>query len=97
MEECDLRVTIGKMTLKNPVVVSSGTFGFGEEFEEFFDPGRLGAIITKGISLKPMVGNPPHESLRQKEESSIRLGFKTPGFKNLLRINCLTIKAWKPI
>ncbi|MBN2244869.1 MAG: dihydroorotate dehydrogenase, partial [Candidatus Aminicenantes bacterium] len=55
----DLSVTIGKIRLRNPVIVSSGTFGFGEEFEDFFDLNHLGAIIPKGISLKPMKGNPP--------------------------------------
>jgi dihydroorotate dehydrogenase (NAD+) catalytic subunit len=59
MQNCNLATRIGKLILKNPVIVSSGTFGFGEEFEDFFDLNRLGAIIPKGISLKPMMVNPP--------------------------------------
>jgi len=50
---------IGKMKLKNPVMVASGTFGFGEEYRDFLDLNRLGAIIPKGISLAPVAGNPP--------------------------------------
>lgn len=55
----DLSVRIGHLKLKNPVMVASGTFGFGEEFQEFLDLDLLGAIIPKGISLRPMAGNPP--------------------------------------
>ncbi len=43
--------------MKNPVGAASGTFGFGSEFEDFFDPGRLGAIFVKGITLKNREGN----------------------------------------
>jgi len=52
-----LGVTIGKLTMKNPVMTASGTFGYGREYAEFFDLSRLGAIVVKGISLKPMEGN----------------------------------------
>lgn len=54
----DLTTKIGSLTLKNPVMVASGTFGYGEEFHEsFYDIARLGAVVTKGISLKPRAGN----------------------------------------
>jgi len=53
----ELGVTIGKLTMKNPVMTASGTFGYGREYAEFFDLNRLGAIVVKGISLKPMEGN----------------------------------------
>jgi len=53
----ELGVTIGKLTMKNPVMTASGTFGYGREYAEFFDLSRLGAIVVKGISLKPMEGN----------------------------------------
>ena len=46
MQNCDLTIKIGKMVLKNPVMVSSGTFGFGEEFEGLFDLNQLSAIIS---------------------------------------------------
>jgi dihydroorotate dehydrogenase (NAD+) catalytic subunit len=44
--------------MKNPVATASGTAGYGEIFSELFDPFELGAVVTKGISLKPMDGNP---------------------------------------
>lgn len=55
----DLRVNIGKLELKNPVMTASGTFGYGEEYAEFIDLNRLGAIVVKGLSLQPKEGNPP--------------------------------------
>lgn len=55
----DLKVSIGSLQLKNPVLTASGTYGYGEEFHEsFYDISRLGAVVTKGISLKPRQGNP---------------------------------------
>ena len=54
-----LNVNIGGVELKNPVMTASGTFGYGKEFDELFDLGRLGAIVVKGLSLLPAPGNPP--------------------------------------
>ena len=53
------QVTIGGLTLKNPVLVASGTFGYGDECLDVVDVNRLGGIITKSLSLKPRDGNPP--------------------------------------
>jgi dihydroorotate dehydrogenase (NAD+) catalytic subunit len=55
----DTRVTIGGLTLKNPVLVASGTFGYGDECKNLVDVNQLGGIITKSLSLKPRDGNPP--------------------------------------
>ena len=54
----DLSVKIGELTLKNPVMTASGTFGYGEEFADFIDLNRLGGIIVKGTTLAPRQGNP---------------------------------------
>lgn len=51
------QVKIGKLTLKNPVLTASGTFGFGEEFSDFIDLNKLGGFIVKGITLEPRQGN----------------------------------------
>ena len=53
----DLRVNIGALALKNPVMTASGTFGYGLEFEDFINLGGLGGIIVKGTTLKPREGN----------------------------------------
>jgi dihydroorotate dehydrogenase (NAD+) catalytic subunit len=54
----DLSVTIGDLKLRNPVMPASGTFGYGEEYAHLIDLTRIGAIITKGLSLRPKAGNP---------------------------------------
>ncbi len=53
-----MAVQIGKLRLKNPVMTASGTFGYGEEYSEYVDLNRLGAIVVKGLSLQPRPGNP---------------------------------------
>jgi dihydroorotate dehydrogenase (NAD+) catalytic subunit len=55
----DLTTTLGPLELKNPVITASGTFGYGLEYEPLLDLNALGAIVVKGLSLKPMAGNPP--------------------------------------
>lgn len=85
MQDIDLTVKIGKMTLKNPVIVSSGTFGFGEEFEDFFDLNHLGAIIPKGISLKPMKGNPPPRIFETEGGILNSIGLQNPGYKEFIK------------
>jgi dihydroorotate dehydrogenase (NAD+) catalytic subunit len=54
----DLRVSIGSVSLKNPVIAASGTFGYGVEFTDLVDLNRLGGIVVKGLSAEPMAGNP---------------------------------------
>ncbi|TLM78066.1 MAG: dihydroorotate dehydrogenase, partial [Actinobacteria bacterium] len=53
----DMRVRLGSLELANPVVTASGTFASGREYADFTDLGRLGAIVTKGVSLEPWAGN----------------------------------------
>jgi len=55
----DLSVDIGPLNLRNPVMTASGTFGYAREFETYVDLNRLGAIIVKGLSLEPSMGNHP--------------------------------------
>jgi dihydroorotate dehydrogenase (NAD+) catalytic subunit len=55
----DLSVKVGALTLANPVLTASGTFGYGLEYDDFFDVSILGGICTKGLSLEPRAGNPP--------------------------------------
>ncbi len=55
----NLRVKLGILELKNPVMTASGTFGYGREYDSLMDLNLLGAIIVKGLSLKPKEGNSP--------------------------------------
>ncbi len=54
----NLEVEIAGIKMRNPVMPASGTFGYGEEYEPFLDLEKIGAIVTKGLSLKPKAGNP---------------------------------------
>ncbi|MBI5409462.1 MAG: dihydroorotate dehydrogenase [Nitrospirae bacterium] len=54
----NLSVNLGRLKLKNPVMTASGTFGYGDEYSEFVDLDKLGAIVVKGLSLHPKQGNP---------------------------------------
>lgn len=59
MVKPDLSVELGPLRLDNPVLTASGTFGYGLEFRPFLDLGRLGGLVTKGLSPRPRQGNPP--------------------------------------
>ena len=54
-----LSVTLGPLTLRNPITTASGTFGYGLEFTDFVDLSAIGGLCTKGLSLKPHAGNAP--------------------------------------
>lgn len=58
-DQIDLKVKIGSLVLRNPVMTASGTFGYGREFKDFVNLRHLGAVVVKGISLLPRAGNPP--------------------------------------
>ncbi len=82
----DLSVDLGFLTVKNPVIPASGTFGYGEEFTEFFSLDLLGAFILKGIYHDPRKGNPPpriHETAAGLLNS---IGLAGPGAEALKSI-----------
>jgi dihydroorotate dehydrogenase (NAD+) catalytic subunit len=56
--EVDLRVSVGTVHLKNPILAASGTFGYGVEFADVVDLNHLGGIVVKGLSAQPMAGAP---------------------------------------
>ena len=58
-EPVDISVQIGTCRMANPVVVASGTFGYGSEYHGVIDVGEIGGVITKSVSEKPRIGNPP--------------------------------------
>ena len=55
----DLTVRIGPLTLRNPVLTASGTFGYGDEYAHVVDLGTIGGVITKTVTVRPRPGNPP--------------------------------------
>ncbi len=59
MNAIDVSIAIGELRLANPIMVASGTFGYGDEYAHVVDPRTLGAVVTKTVTLKPRAGNPP--------------------------------------
>ncbi len=89
MEELDLRVNLaprGKqdLILKNPVLCASGTCGYGEELHRLFDVGRLGGIVSKGITLRPRSGNPPPRIWETPAGMLNAIGLQNPGVEAVL-------------
>lgn len=78
-EKVDLSVELAGVPLKNPVVVASGTFGFGREYGRFFDLSELGAICCKGLTLHPRQGNPPPRIAETPMGILNSVGLQNPG------------------
>ncbi len=75
----DLSVEVAGIRMQNPVLVASGTFGCGEEYSPLFDVGRLGALVTKGITLKPWQGNKPPRICETPAGLLNAVGLQNPG------------------
>jgi dihydroorotate dehydrogenase (NAD+) catalytic subunit len=75
----NLEVDFAGIKLKNPVTVASGTFGYGREYSDFYDLGKLGAVITKGTSLKPRNGNKPSRVCETPSGMLNSIGLQNPG------------------
>ncbi len=76
-----LSVDLCGIILKNPVMTASGTFGSGQEFSEFFDLNRLGAVVTKGVSSVPWEGNPTPRICETPSGMLNAIGLQNPGFE----------------
>lgn len=83
--EVDLTVRWGGFTLANPVVAASGTFGYGLEYAHFVDLNRLGGFCTKGLSLRPRVGNPVPRMVETPSGMLNAIGLENIGLERFLR------------
>lgn len=81
----DLKVKLGSLELKNPVIAASGTFGYGEEFGELYDISKLGALVTKGISLKSRAGNPMPRTIETPSGMLNAIGLANVGVESFLK------------
>jgi dihydroorotate dehydrogenase (NAD+) catalytic subunit len=75
----DLSIDFAGIKLKNPVLTASGTFGYGEEYEEFVDLNKLGGVIVKGVSLRPIKGNPSPRIWETPSGMLNAIGLENPG------------------
>ena len=80
-----LSISIGKLKLKNPVMVASGTFGYAEEFKDFINLKELGAIVTKTITLAPRQGNPGPRTCETPAGMLNSIGLENPGLELFIR------------
>ena len=80
----DTSVTVAGVRLKNPVMTASGTFGSGMEYSEFVDLGRLGAVVTKGVSLTPWEGNPTPRVAETYGGMLNAIGLQNPGIDTFI-------------
>ena len=79
-----LKTNIAGIQMKNPVMVASGTFGFGREYSDFIDLNQLGAIVTKGTSLEPWPGNPPDRIAETPAGMLNAIGLQNDGVDSLI-------------
>ena len=80
----DLRVDLGRIQLKNPVMAASGTFGYGAEYEEFFPVSELGAVVVKGVAPWQSHGNPTPRVAEVTSGMLNAIGLQGPGIDRFL-------------
>ncbi|HOB36443.1 MAG TPA: dihydroorotate dehydrogenase [Candidatus Avimonas sp.] len=80
----DMSVTICGVTLKNPVIAASGTFGYGMEYNEFYPISRLGGVSCKGTTLKERLGNPPPRIAETCAGILNSVGLQNPGLDSFI-------------
>ena len=81
----DLTVEIAGLTLQNPIMSASGTFGHGSEYAEYLDLSKLGAIVTKAVTLEAREGNPPPRVRETPAGMLNAIGLQNPGAKAFIR------------
>ncbi|NOZ13731.1 MAG: dihydroorotate dehydrogenase [Acidobacteria bacterium] len=76
----EMKTDLGRgLVLKNPVMLASGTAGFGMEFTDFYSLDKLGAIVTKGVSMEPIAGNPAPRIVEASGGMINSIGLQNPG------------------
>ena len=80
----NLKTKLGIFELKNPIMTASGTFGYADEFEDFIDVSKLGAIVTKAISINPKKGNTGERIFETTAGMINRIGLENVGIKEFI-------------
>jgi dihydroorotate dehydrogenase (NAD+) catalytic subunit len=89
------KVTIAGLELKNPVMTASGTFGYGLEFAEYMDLNKLGAIVTKGLALKPVKGNRPQRLVETPAGIINAIGLQNIGVDAFIKEKLPLLKKYR--
>lgn len=90
----DLRVNIAGVELNNPVITASGTFGFGDEYGEYFNLDELGAIAVKGLTLLPREGNKAPRIAETPAGILNSVGLQNPGVKHFIAFELPKLKKY---
>lgn len=83
----DLSTYIGPLGLQNPIMTASGTFGYGREYAPYFDLGRLGAVMVKGVSTEPWMGNPVPRIAETPAGMLNSIGLQNPGVDKFIEVD----------
>ncbi len=94
-KKINLEIDIAGLRLKNPVMTASGTFGYGEEYSEFLDLSRLGAIVVKGLSVAPRQGNPTPRVIETPAGMLNAIGLQNIGVKAFVEEKLPFLKKFK--
>lgn len=85
MNKVDLSVSVGPLKFRNPILLASGTVGYGNEMAEFIDLNKIGGIVTKSLSLKPRKGNPPQRIVETPSGMLNAIGLANVGVEEFIK------------
>ncbi|MFZ3062607.1 MAG: dihydroorotate dehydrogenase [Actinomycetota bacterium] len=91
----NLGVKLVGIEMKNPVMVASGTFGSGEEYSQFFDLNKLGALVTKSMTLREEMGNPPPRICETPGGMLNSIGLQNPGVTHFLQVDLAFLSQYE--
>lgn len=94
MSNVNLSVNIGGLILKNPIMLASGTVGYGNEISEFTNLNLIGGIVTKSLSLKPRKGNPPQRVVETASGMLNAIGLANVGVEEFLKTKIAFLKEY---
>lgn len=89
-----INVELCGINLKNPVIAASGTFGFGEEYNQFYDVSKLGGISTKGLTIAPKAGNDGIRVFETKSGIMNSVGLQNPGVEHFINNELLSMNKF---
>jgi dihydroorotate dehydrogenase (NAD+) catalytic subunit len=94
MSKVDLSVNVGSLKLRNPIMLASGTVGYGNEISEFTDLNEIGGIVTKSLSLKPRKGNPPQRIVETPSGMLNAIGLANVGVEEFVKTKIPFLKEF---
>ena len=95
MSKLDLTTCVGSLPLANPILLASGTWGFGEQLSRYLDLSKMGGLVTKGISLLPREGNPPPRLAETPCGLVNAIGLENPGLEAFKEHILPLLRRWQ--